>query len=214
MKEWQELLEYIDYYVYLDDEEGIVIKQGTESDKALAAYERGLSILRKKDDMECCLGYYSASYNETEKWEYDVALDSIRQVKPAYRKALCDSPHISDYYFGLAMWIRNTYIHPVKKFNPCDADNVSADIMYKIFSIVNPVYDYRNEQLVSYYNDNEMSKLGKMYRKCQPAVFDEIENKLVLGKYASSNTAVHELKCKLREVCNPAVNHRDKCCSD
>ena len=40
MKEWQELLLYVDQYVYVEGEEEIIIKYGPDAEKAQLAYER------------------------------------------------------------------------------------------------------------------------------------------------------------------------------
>lgn len=198
MKEWQELLNHIDQYIYIEAEEEIIIKHGPGADEALAAYERGLTVLvegNSKDGMERRM----AKYSELAKWEYDIALDCVRRMSDEDRAYVCKHMQTTEYHFGYAMGIRNKYIHPAQKHSYFEADGISSSVMQKIFSLLNPVYDFRNGKITGFYEDFSMSHLLELYGDSHSKIFEEIVEKLAKGEdYSSAEEAIKELKEKLR----------------
>lgn len=195
MKEWQELLLYVDQYVYVEGEEEIIIKYGPDAENAQLAYERGRSILNEKDDEDDFWG------SGTEKWEFDIALDCIRKMSESDRDYVRNHMQTTEYHFGYAMGIRNQYIHPSKKHHVFMADSVSSSIMRKIFSILSPVYDYRDSIITGFYEDFSMSNLVEYYGETQKAIFDMIVERLQKGGvYSSAKEAVQDLKNELRKA--------------
>lgn len=69
MKAWNELLEFIDEYVYMTEDEEIVIRYSEKADAAHRTYKNGLKL---------------AGEDELSKWLYDIALDCVRKMSLVY----------------------------------------------------------------------------------------------------------------------------------
>lgn len=199
MKEWQELLNYIDYYVYVEEEEAIIIKHGTKADAAFAEYAKGLEILIGEYVSDSAISQLDKD-NNVAKWKFDIALDCIRRMNEEDRKYIRKHMHTAEYHMGYAMGIRNRYVHPAKKHKYFMADGVSGGVMVLIFSILSPIYDYRNEDITDFYDDFATSKLIEMYADSFPEIFDEIIDDLSNDKniYGNAAEAIEALKEKLR----------------
>lgn len=60
------------------------------------------------------------------------------------------------------------------------------------------MYDFRNSVTSDYYRD--IAKLSDLYGDRNPGIFDNVEQKLSNGNYATSEEAVRDLENKLREA--------------
>lgn len=198
MKEWQELLSYIDYYVYVDAEEEIIIKHGPSANAALSAYEKGLGLLNARITNETAHRRLRLQ-PDGEKWEFDIALDCVRRMNDEDKEYVKKHMQTTEYHFGYAMGIRNKYIYPSKKHNHFDADGISSSVMRKVFSILSPVYDFRNGVISGFYDNFSMPHLMELYFDSFPQTFEDVVANLVKGGvYASANDAINDLKEKLR----------------
>lgn len=170
MKEWKELLKYINEYVYMQEDEEIVIRYSARASEAQKAYDNGLQ---------------HAGEGEHAKWMYDIALDCVRRMSLEDREYVKKHLHTSEYHFGYAMGIRNTYIHPSKKHDYFEADGVSSSVMRRIFSLVSPFYDFRNERCVSFFESHDVSQLIEMYEDSCSEIISEVIEEVTSGKVAS-----------------------------
>lgn len=171
MKEWQELLNYINEYVYMDEEEEIVIRYSAKAADAQRAYDNGLRFAGEGDHA---------------KWMYDIALDCVRRMSLEDRGYIMKHLHTTEYHFGYAMGIRNKYIHPSKKHDYFEADGVSSSVMRRIFSLVSPIYDYRNERCVSFFDRHDVTQLIELYGDLYPQIINEFIAEVTSGRADSS----------------------------
>ena len=70
MKEYNELLNYIDYYIYSHEKECVIIKKGILMKPAFEIYQNIISKFNLKDS----------------KWTFDIALDCVRNMNSIDRK--------------------------------------------------------------------------------------------------------------------------------
>ena len=208
MKELQTLLEYIDSYIYVDDEEEIVVKHGPFAAKAQQVYEEALDTLDIKenesapsseDDFDFIFSYSPSN----RKWEFDIALDCVRRMDESDREYVRNHMQTTEYHFGYAMGIRNQYIHHAKKHSVFEADSVSSSIMTIIFSIVSPLYDFRNRVIAGFFDNMSLSNLLERYGETQKTVFDKIYENLANDRYTTSEEAREDLDNSLRESLGP-----------
>lgn len=158
MKAWNELLKYINEYVYMQDDEAVVIRYSPNASAAYQAYEKGLAL---------------AGEDELSKWLYDIALDCVRRMSVEDREYVKSHLYTTEYHFGYAMGIRNTYIHPAKKHDYFEADGISSSVMRRIFSIVSPFYDYRNARCVNFFESMKVNELSGMYGNSHSQIIEE-----------------------------------------
>ena len=170
MKEWKELLKYINEYVYMQEDEEIVIRYSARAREAQVAYENGLQY---------------AGEGEHSKWMYDIALDCVRRMSSEDREYVKKHLHTSEYHFGYAMGIRNTYIHLSKKHDYFEADGVSSSVMRRIFSLISPFYDFRNERCVSFFESHDVSQLIEMYENSCSEIISEFIEVVTSGRVNS-----------------------------
>ena len=185
MKEWNELLVYIDEYVYIQEDEEIVIRYSARADKAIRVYDKGLKL---------------AGEGEYGKWLYDIALDCVRRMSREDLEYVKKHLFSNEYHFGYAMGIRNKYIHPSKKHSYFSADNVSSSIMTRIFSLVSPFYDFRNARCVRFFESNEVNHLMELYGESHADIINEFISEITSEIILSDNgNDTEQFKKRLRE---------------
>lgn len=167
MKEWQELLDYINEYVYMEEEEAVVIRYSAKAVEAQRVYDNGLRF---------------AGEGEHSKWMYDIALDCVRRMSLEDREYVAKHLYTTEYHMGYAMGIRNKYIHPSKKHDYFEADGVSSSVMRRIFSLVSSIYDYRNERCVRFFDSHDVNRLIEMYGDSYSQIIHEFIDGVMSGK--------------------------------
>ena len=173
MKELNSLLEYINEYIYDYDEEEIFIKHSSHADKAEDCYEKAVSAVRQHISDEDISEYLE------EKWCLDIAIDCVRGMSEDDRNYIRDNMDASKYHMGYGMYIRNQYIHSAKQHEYFDADGFSGHVMNMIFTILNPLYDYRNNNCTGYYGSGRFQTLKEFYKDKEPEIFSYIESELL-----------------------------------
>lgn len=205
MKELRPLLEFIDNYIYIDEEEEIVVKHGPHAEEAQRVYMEAISILgikgnnrtqQNKDD------YFSFGLSN-QKWKFDIAIDCVRRMDNIDRDYVRNHMQTTEYHFGYAMGIRNRYIHPARKHHVLEADGVSSSVMEMIFTIVSPIYDYRNNVITGFFGDMDLSHLLERYGETQKDVFDKIYDNLANDRYKTSKEAKADLDQSLKQSIGP-----------
>ena len=183
MKEWQKLLNYIDSYIYITDKEEISIVYNEKAPEASRVYQHFL-----KEAGES-------------KWEFDIALDCVRQMDEESRKMILEHLNYYEHHFGVGMVIRNHYIHPTARYDSFEAENISGEVFRIILTILHPYYDFRNRLLVSVLEDLDFGRIKELY---QEEFGDVIEEKLMdFAKEPggrSCEEALEELKEALRKA--------------
>ncbi len=176
MKELHQLMEYINYYHYSEDEEKIVIVHSPYDEEAKAAYIKAQRV-------------------PGNSWYLDVAIDCVRQMSEIDRDYVIHHMWTSDYHFGYAMGIRNQYIYPSKHHYSMMPDDDSSRIMKVIFSILHPGYDHRNKECTNFFESFEYGFLNRDYGNEQREVFENIEEKLLTpGGELTAEDALQLLK--------------------
>lgn len=101
---------------------------------------------------------------------------------------------------GYAMGIRNTYIHPAQRHDCFEADDISTDIMQRIFSLLSRYYDFRNARCVKFFESYDVSRIIEMYGDSQAELINEFIEE-VTSKKDSTDTIDDEalFKKKLRD---------------
>lgn len=217
MREWHKLMKYIDSYRYDRKKEEITIKKDENEELAREVYWKCLSDIAdidrlndKKeefakldiDKLDEDVGLlFEAEYKYSDfndKWEFDIALDCIRRMKRADREYITKHLNQTNYHFGYALYIRNHYIHVAKKHIHYEADDISGGVMSNIFSILSPVYAH-SEIAIWYFESFEVSLLTDRIRDNHEEVFLEVEEGLLLDRYASFQEAINDLECRLQE---------------
>ena len=183
MKEWQKLLDYIDSYIYVTDKEEISIVYNEKASEASRVYQHFLK---------------EAGEN---KWEFDIALDCVRQMDEASREMILKQLNYYQHHFGVGMVIRNHYVHPSVRHGYFEAENISGTAFRIILTILHPYYDFRNGLLVSVLEDLDFDSIKELY---QEEFGDVIEKKLMdFAKEPggrSCEEALEELGEALREA--------------
>ena len=197
MKEFHELLKYINEYFYDDKEEKIVVKQGKDSYPAMKAYEQALSAIKPSNENEPEEDFLFFDRID-EKWILDIAIDCVRKMSEKDRNYILYHMRAVDYHFSYAMWIRNEYIHCSRKHHCFEADGVSSNVMEYIFSIISDIYDCRNKEFVRYRQSFTAGPLFEMYSEKAPEVFSAIDNELLSPKCViTAEEAENKLKHRL-----------------
>lgn len=186
MQEWQELQKYIDHYVYVMEKEEICVVHNEKGAEAERIYQ------------------YFAREAGDQKWEFDIALDCIRQMDEETREMIVNDPDYRRHHFGVGMNIRNQYIHSSARQEYLDADNESSLIFRVILTILHPYYDFRNKLLVEVMEDSGFKEIKREYGE----VFgDIIEGKLerVAREPGGKNRReiLEELREELKEKLGP-----------
>ena len=131
MKEWNILVDYIDFYIYDKDSETVIISDSPETGKAKEVYE---SFLEK----------YNIKNNRTLKWSFDIALDCIRNLKEEDRAYLRENCEVD--FFGYGLYIRNKYIHCSKLHRSFFADSQCSQVLSFIYTIMHYEYNRFKEK--------------------------------------------------------------------
>ncbi len=208
MKEWQGLLNYINLYVYDEAEEEIMVKHGPDAEAAYREYEKCLGLLDLEtveevggvELIQCILGLNDGFKENTEKWAFDIAIDCVRGLDQDGRKRLQTIMSQSEYHMNYGMWIRNRYIHPAQKHNKGMADDISYSVLEKIFSILSPVYDFRDPMLTTFFNSSNTCRLTDLYEDRCPEIFDCVIQRLQAKVFHSATEAIDCLKTELRNT--------------
>lgn len=187
MKEWQKLLDYIDDYIYLQSENKIIIRHGDTAQRAQEVYQY---IINKYE------------LQENEIWMFDVALDLIRKKQESDRINLKNDIGIySIYRQNCYEQIRDTYFRKLivkaGRFS-LETDRIEKkiqDILHLIFTILCPNYDYRNIEIVKFYDSDEYGRLYQLYGMEYPSVFQVIDEQIcVSDNNLTSEKAIGQLK--------------------
>lgn len=171
MKAFLPYMDHIDHYCYMENSERLEILSGPGSEEAGDFHQ---AILR------------DFALEENARWELEIAIDVLRRLSPGDRQYM--SVHLDEslYHFGLGMWIRNTYIHPASQHSYFMADSVSSQVLRCIFSILHPVYDFRNEDLCSFYSLSELSSFPASFEEIRLQVREETACALLAGSVSGS----------------------------
>lgn len=192
MKEWFCLLEHIDSYVYDHDSEELII----EDTEARQIYDRII------------IEYHLAPekyYFNSIKWEFDIALDCVRQLSQEKRDFINDNFTGVFYHDGYLMYVRNHYIHCAKKHEVLMPDDCSSQIFSFIRSIIHPYYDFRNHTLSALLHDEEFEKLCKTYRdRYGELIRVTIENAALPGYSLTPKQTCEELYKRICKISVPS----------
>ena len=131
MKEWNVLVDYIDFYIYDHNTETIAINDLPESEKAREIYE---SFLDK----------YDIKNKYSLKWSFDIALDCIRNLKEEDRAYLRENCEVD--FFGYGLYIRNKYIHCSELHRYFCADSQCSQVLSFIYTIMHYEYNRFEEK--------------------------------------------------------------------
>jgi hypothetical protein len=131
MKEWNVLVDYIDFYIYDHNTETIVINDLPESEKAREIYE---SFMDK----------YDIKNKYSLKWSFDIALDCIRNLKEEDRAYLRENCEVD--FFGYGLYIRNKYIHCSKLHRYFCTDSQCSQVLSFIYTIMHYEYNRFEEK--------------------------------------------------------------------
>jgi hypothetical protein len=126
MKEWNILVDYIDFYIYDNDLEAVIINGSPETEKAQKVYS---DFLEK----------YNINKNSSLKWSFDIALDCIRNLVDDDRQYLKENCDID--FFGYGLFVRNKYIHCSRVHSYWSADNQCSQVLGFIYTIMHPEYN-------------------------------------------------------------------------
>lgn len=186
MVECNAILGYLSCYYYDEVAEKVIIKYDAVADGAAKEYERVREILEIEPD----------SYDN---WVFDIALDCVKNMKDS-DIAYVNAGHLdaTEYHMGFAMYVRNKYIwHAEKHFSAC-ADSTSSSVMEMIFTLVNPIYDFRNQRLCDYFGESDFTKLVELYWDEHEKIFWEIAEKVKLNSAMSGKMGVEEVKQRIK----------------
>lgn len=190
MKTANQLLKYIDYYVYEPKREKVLIVLDDNAEDAKNLYNDIYNYLKRNLDD-----------NENLKWHFDIALDCIRQMSTDDRKYIKNNPFTVMYHFGYGMYIRNQYIYSSKNHDYFMADDESGVIIEIIFTILHPHYDLTNELLTDYYQCFDYKDLYDLYYEEYSETFTMIEESLADNKLESNGIKpIDFLKEKLKTL--------------
>ena len=123
MKEWNVLVKYIDFYVYDQNLESIIISDSLEAEPARTIYMKFLE---------------KYNINDTLKWSFDIALDCIRNLKEEDRQYLKENCEVD--FFGYGLYIRNHYIHCSRLHRYFCADSQCSQVLDFIYTIMHHEY--------------------------------------------------------------------------
>ena len=126
MKEWNAFVDYIDFYIYNKETEEVVISDSPEAEKARELYNRFI----EKYDLN----------GHPAKWNFDIALDCIRNLKEEDRAYLRENCEVD--FFGYGLYIRNKYIHCAKLHRYFFADSQCSQVLSFIYTIMHYEYNY------------------------------------------------------------------------
>ena len=184
MREWNELLKYIDEYKYDEEEEQIVIRYSEKAREVQSEYDKALALAGEGKDA---------------KWIFDIAVDCVRRMSDEDKEYIKKNMNTTEYHMGYAMGIRNRYIHPAKKHRVLIADHISSCVMKRIFSIVSPVYDYRNSRCVSFFENFDVQRLINKYGDSHGEIIEKFVEEVTSGDEENDkNDDAKRLKMKLR----------------
>ena len=182
MKAFQKYLNYLDAYFYNEETESLDIRFRPEAQEAMAFHQT-------------VIGQFGL--DREDRWILEIALDALRQLPQRDRDFMAVHMNDSDYHFDLGLWIRNTYIHPSRKYGRLMADSVSSAAIRFIFTILSPVYDYRNRELCSFYEDCEFRALPDSFEEVWQKERDAAAREL-LEKSLPAGEALSLLKERIR----------------
>ena len=186
MIECNEILRYLPYFYYDEEMEKTIIKHDPNAELAEMEYEHTKEIL----------GIESGSHKN---WVLDVALDCLKNMKRDDKNYInAGHLHTSEYHFGYSMFIRNKYLWHAKMHMVGCADSVSSEVMEMIFTLLNPVYDYRNGRLCEFFDHFDYSKLVELYWDTYEALFWEVADKIKTDSTLSGDEGIEEIKCRIR----------------
>ena len=151
MRILHDLLEYIDEYFYLKDEEEIIIRYGERAALAKEIYDKAVSFvcedcsLPEQTQGDTSIQVYRRSAKD--KWFLDIAIDCVKKMSEEDKAEISKDLNPSDYHFGYGGWVRDEYIRHCQKHTYLDADDDSGYVIEMILSIVSPEYDYRDSRI-------------------------------------------------------------------
>ena len=186
MKEWKVLLDYIDYYEYSHEEEKILIKDGELQAKAQFVYDQISST-------------YGIEEGSIRRWEFDIALDCIREMNEEDREYIRNNPEGHLYHFGYAMYIRNHYIHCRKKHHVLCADGTSGTVMAFIFTVLHPFYNCTNKNFMDLWCDYTYEDFKKYYAADHPIVIETAKRLSSPYSTETAQEAIVSLRKALRQ---------------
>lgn len=190
MKEWNDLILYKENYIYVEDNEEIIIRHGEDADRANELYER---IVRD----------YHLVEHEI-KWQFDIALDCIRNMSQENADYFVENPYTYKYHMSYGMYIRNRYIHHATKHSYWEADNVSTVVLRFILTILHPLFDYRNTELCAFFDDYDYPVLINLYEEEYEEIFVKAELELASPENRlTAKEAIERIKQELREKLGP-----------
>lgn len=206
MKEWKKFLEYIDYYVYNEEEDKIIIIEGKKKDEASKLYQKAIEWEIEKVKEHLGNNILEEGAEERIKWLADMALDCVREMPEKDREYISKHTYGTEYHFSYAMYIRNKYhLHVSPKKDIFEsADGLSGQVMDRIFSILNPYYDHTHTECLDFYNRMDVGILVELYGDTYTEVFEKVTDELTKsGSNLTSKEATKKLKNLLQEALGP-----------
>ncbi len=210
MKVLNDLLPYMGLYYYDFETERLILKASEKSAEAAEAYNRAVIALigdPKDSKSDFCrpvllgLSEIDDVYKTpVGQWEMDIAIDCVRKMSEDDRQYMCDHPWTTEYHHGYGTWIRNKYIHPTRLHRSFRIDRPSTNMVLKMFSILIPGFDYRNKDIVEYFDSFVYQDLHKHYGESEKEIFDSAAEKMMSGESALTvEEAIEELRKTLAE---------------
>ncbi|MCR5686090.1 MAG: hypothetical protein K6G81_11880 [Lachnospiraceae bacterium] len=192
MRELNELLKYMDYYIYDSTDGGTVIKDKRGFEDAKKCYENAVAMQDAYFDGK-------EGYNKNmERWILNIAIDCVRSLDDDLKKYISGHMNYMEYHMGYGMGIRNRYINQSSTFQSgysagyryLLADDISGAVMKRMFSILSPFYDFRNEASVYYYSDRAYQCISEKYKEKYPQCFIEVEESFLNPEFKGTKADV------------------------
>ena len=188
MKEFNQLLEYRNYYEYSFDCEAVRVLDGEFHDEATKLYSHFIKDYFMKD---------------TDKWAFDIALDCIKNFTDEECNIIKEQEEIFDYHLGYGMYVRNRYVHSSKFHSYLMAESVSGRVAGYIYTILLPIYNCLSEEYMKLIGDYDFDDIKKQYGDRQP-IIKEMEEKLAKWEQGlTAKSAMQTIRSTIRESLGP-----------
>lgn len=188
MREFNQLLNYRNYYVYDFDCEAIRVADGELHDEAEELYSRFVKNHFMKDN---------------EKWFFDIALDCVRNFTDEECSIIKEQEEIAGYHFGYGMYVRNHYVHCSKFHSFFMADSVSGRVAGYIYTILLPVYNCLSEEFMKLVGDFDFDDIESQYKATQPIIGEMKEKLAKWEKDLTADDAMKIIKTTIRNNLGP-----------
>ena len=188
MKEFNQLMEYREYYIYDTENEVFCIATGPKHNEALELYTQIADTYFK---------------DEHARWEFEVALDCVHNFSDEDIKTIQDQEKIFRYHFFYGMYVRNHYIYGSKKHRYFMADSISSTIEKLIYTIVLPVYNYFSKQFMKLVQDFAFQDIQVQYGKTQPIIGKMLKKLAAPDNAMTAEEALKIISTEIQSNLNP-----------